>query len=74
MSDLVNQPPHYKTGDVECIEAIESALGEGYKYYLQGSIIKYIWRYEHKGKPLQDLQKAGWYLERLTDIAAVNEK
>ncbi len=74
MSDLVNHPPHYKAGEIECIEAIEAALGDGFKYYLQGSIIKYIWRYEHKGNPLQDLHKAGWYLERLTDIAAVNEK
>ncbi len=74
MADLVNQPPHYRAGDVECIEAIEAALGEGYKYYLQGSIIKYIWRYEHKGNPEQDLRKADWYLERLIDIAAANEK
>jgi len=74
MADLVNQPPHYKAGDVECIEAIEAALGDGYKYYLQGSIIKYIWRYEHKGNPEQDLRKADWYLERLIDIAAANEK
>jgi hypothetical protein len=74
MADLVNQPPHYRAGDVECIEAIEAALGDGYKYYLQGSIIKYIWRYEHKGNPEQDLRKADWYLERLIDIAAANEK
>lgn len=74
MADLVNQPPHYKAGDVECIEAIEAVLGDGYKYYLQGSIIKYIWRYEHKGNPEQDLRKADWYLERLIDIAAANEK
>ena len=26
-------------------DAIKSALGEGYEYYLQGNIIKYIWRY-----------------------------
>ena len=74
MADLVNQPPHYRAGDVECIEAIEAALGDGYRYYLQGSIIKYIWRYEHKGNPEQDLRKADWYLERLIDIAAANEK
>jgi len=74
MADLVNQPPHYRAGDVECIEAIEAALGDGYKYYLQGCIIKYIWRYEHKGNPEQDLRKADWYLERLIDIAAANEK
>jgi hypothetical protein len=64
-SDYVNHPPHYKQGDIECIDAIKAALGDGYKYYLQGSIIKYIWRCEHKENTVQDLQKASWYLQRL---------
>lgn len=63
--DYVNHPPHYKQGDIECIDAIKSALGDGFKYYLQGSIIKYIWRFEHKQNPVQDLQKSSWYLDRL---------
>lgn len=63
--DYVNHPPHYKQGDIECIDAIKAALGDGYKYYLQGSIIKYIWRFEHKENPVQDLQKSSWYLQRL---------
>ena len=29
------------------------------------NVIKYLWRYEEKGKPLQDVQKAKWYLEKL---------
>ena len=48
MSDMVNSPKHYTLGKVECLDAIKAALGPGYKYYLQGAIIKYIWRYEHK--------------------------
>ena len=63
--DVVNHPPHYKQGDIECIDAIKAALGDGYKYYLQGSIIKYIWRFEHKQNPVQDLQKSSWYLDKL---------
>jgi hypothetical protein len=63
--DYVNHPPHYKQGDIECIDAIKAALGNGFQYYLQGSIIKYIWRFEHKENPLQDLQKASWYLDKL---------
>ena len=63
--DFVNHPPHYKQGDIECIDAIKAALGDGYKYYLQGSIIKYIWRFEHKQNPVQDLQKSSWYLDKL---------
>ena len=39
MSDKVNRPEHYRKGRVECIDAIKSALGDGYRYYLQGSIL-----------------------------------
>lgn len=63
--DFVNHPPHYRQGDIECIDAIKAALGDGYKYYLQGSIIKYIWRFEHKENAVQDLQKSSWYLDKL---------
>ena len=52
---IVNSPPHYKQGDVECIEAIKAATGDGYQGYLQGNIMKYIWRYRAKGQSLNDL-------------------
>jgi len=62
--DNVNKPNHYRKGNVECIDAIKSATGDGYEYYLQGNIIKYMWRYKHKNG-LEDLQKAQWYLSEL---------
>jgi len=62
---IVNSPPHYKQGDVECIEAIKSATGAEYQGYLQGNIMKYIWRYRAKGQRLNDLKKAQWYLKEL---------
>ena len=62
----VENPAHYTFGAVECIDAIESSLTpEGFKGFLKGNIIKYLWRYEHKNGE-QDLQKAEWYLCRLT--------
>jgi hypothetical protein len=30
-------------------------------------VLKYLWRFEHKGNALQDLRKARWYLDRLID-------
>jgi len=65
--DPVNFPSHYNKGDIGCIDAIKSCQGDGFKYYLQGSAIKYVWRHEHKGKPIEDLQKARWYLDKLID-------
>ena len=65
--DMVNRPPHYNTTDIECIDAIKAATGEGFHYHLQGTMLKYLWRFEHKGNALQDLRKAAWYLDRLID-------
>ena len=65
--DLVNHPAHYKVGEVECIDAIQSALSETeFLGYCKGSALKYIWREEHKGGK-QDIAKAIWYLERILE-------
>ena len=65
--DPVNFPSHYNKGGIGCIDAIKSCQGDGFKYYCQGSAIKYIWRHEHKGKPVEDLDKAIWFLNKLRD-------
>ena len=66
-ADNVNSPSHYNYGKVECIEAIEESMTpEAFKGYLKGNAIKYLWRYERKSNAVQDLQKAAWYLSRLT--------
>jgi len=63
--DVVNHPPHYTQSHLECIDAIEAALGyDGFLDYCRGQVIKYIWRAPHKGSPTQDLAKAKWYIER----------
>ena len=62
--DMVNSPPHYNKSGVECIEAIAAATDDGYEYYLQGNIMKYLWRYRYKNGT-EDLKKAKWYLEKL---------
>ena len=66
-NDPVNFPSHYNKGGIGCIDAIKSCQGDGFKYYLQGSAIKYIWRHEHKGKPVEDLEKAIWFLNKLKE-------
>jgi hypothetical protein len=65
-SDMVNNPPHYNQSGIECIDAIAAATGEGYEYYLQGNILKYLWRYRYKNG-VEDLKKARFYLERLIE-------
>lgn len=64
--DSVNHPPHYKQGDVECIDAIRSALGpEGFHAYCKGQVVKYLWRADHKNNRIEDLRKAQFYMERI---------
>jgi hypothetical protein len=67
MTDLVNHPPHYTQGDIECIDAIQAALTpEEFRGYCKGNVIKYIWREQHKGAN-ESLRKAIWYMQRLLD-------
>jgi len=66
--DLVNSPPHYNQGGVECIEAIESILSvEEFIGYLRGNSLKYRWRFRYKNG-LQDLEKAKWYETKLEEL------
>ena len=68
--DMVNRPAHYTAGNVECIDALES-MSMGYHDAVQAAlawqVVKYIWRSPLKGKQLEDLQKAQFYLNRLIE-------
>ncbi|MFZ9393365.1 MAG: DUF3310 domain-containing protein [Ilumatobacteraceae bacterium] len=56
----VDHPPHYNVGKYEVIDVIEDwRLG-----FNLGNVIKYVARAEHKGRELEDLDKAAWYLAR----------
>ena len=67
--DMVGAPRHYNTGNIECIDAIEESMSSvAFKGYLKGNCMKYLWRYDYKGKQVEDLQKAGWYLNKLTEM------
>ena len=64
--DNVNHPSHYTQGGIECIEAIKASMShEAFCGYLKGNVQKYMWRYEKKANPVEDLKKARWYQERL---------
>lgn len=68
--DMVNHPPHYTAGGIECIDAMRAALGDaGFAFYLRGTVMKYLWRGPHKGAEAQDYQKAAWYLARLVALS-----
>jgi len=69
-SDEVNSPKHYTSGKQEVIDTIEDAISLAASVergFLQGQVLKYMLRMWHKGRPLQDAEKAQWYLTRLID-------
>ncbi|KIF80795.1 DUF3310 domain-containing protein [Noviherbaspirillum autotrophicum] len=58
--DAVNHPKHYIShpSGVECIQVTE------HMSFNLGNVVKYLWRADEKGAPLEDLKKARWYLDR----------
>ena len=72
--DVVNSPNHYNNGSIECIEGIQASMStEAFAGYLKGNCMKYLWRYDYKGKPVEDLQKAQWYLAKLLNVVVFEE-
>ena len=72
--DPVNKPLHYALeGGLECIDYMRQVLGlDGFIEYCHGNVIKYQHRYKYKNKPLQDMEKAQYYLNKMID--ALKEK
>lgn len=60
-NDNVNRPSHYTQRSVECITIAQHLP------FALGNAFKYIWRYEHKNNPIEDLSKALFYLEHFNN-------
>lgn len=63
INDPVNSPKHYTDSHpgMECIDLTADTT------FCLGNAIKYLWRYHSKGRPVEDLEKARWYLCRVID-------
>lgn len=72
MNSSVSHPEHYNNGEVECIDAIRSALTtEEYRGYLRGQILRYIWRAPYKEAYIVDMEKAQQYINWLIEELAL---
>ena len=67
--DMVNRPPHYRFGGYELLEVIKAKLRESKMDAVQSALwiqlIQYLFRFDVKGKPFDDLNKAKFYLNDL---------
>lgn len=59
VDDPVNHPRHYNNNPsgVECIQIVR------HMSFNVGNAIKYLWRVNDKGDPIENLEKAKWYIE-----------
>lgn len=55
----VNHPSHYNSGKIEVIDFIKDQKLD----FNLGDVVKYVCRAKHKGKYLEDLKKAKFYLD-----------
>lgn len=71
---VINHPPHYTAGKVECIDALEAATTglKGIEAVCTANAIKYLWRWKYKNG-VQDLQKAQWYINNLIAVCEEQE-
>ena len=68
--DMVNHPPHYTVGEIECIDYIRQQLGSGFYHYCLGQVYKYLHRHEFKGSKRTDLEKANFYFQLMLEEVA----
>ena len=61
MVDMVNEPPHYKSGGMEAIDVIEAFFADDFHL---ASAFKYLARAGKKGDYVEDLRKSIWYINR----------
>ena len=57
---IVDSPPHYTSHEsgIECIQVTE------HMNFCLGNVVKYVWRVDQKGDPIENLKKARFYIDR----------
>lgn len=64
--DMIQKPPHYNQFSFQPIDVIDEVTNyyEGSTAFHIGTVLKYLCRAPFKGKLLEDLKKANYYLTR----------
>jgi hypothetical protein len=57
-------PSHYSSGGIEAIDVIDAFSLD----FNLGNVVKYVLRARLKGKGVEDLEKAEWYLKRALKV------
>lgn len=66
--DNVNHPPHYNTGNFECIDVMLETQGRrAVMDFCICNAFKYIYRARNKNA-IEDVRKAIWYLHKFDEL------
>ena len=69
VTDNVNHPSHYETGNFECIDVmIETQGKEAVMDFCICNAFKYIYRHNNKNR-IEDIKKAKWYLDKYIELS-----
>ena len=68
----IENPDHYNKAKYECIDLIEK-LGL-YKSHHVANAFKYLYRWDSKDNPVENLDKARWYLDRKIELMSTVEE
>lgn len=66
MNDPVNHPAHYTSHPAKCAcgNGVECIQITEHMNFCVGNAVKYLWRHGAKGDPIENLEKARWYIDR----------
>ena len=74
MNDEINTPTHYHKGGIDVIGFAEKQFSvEERRGFYRISALKYVTRFQDKGAPVKDLNKAKFFIDKLIELEAIEE-
>jgi hypothetical protein len=71
--EMVSHPSHYVKGGIECFDVIKAFFGmDAFESFCLSNSLKYIMRCKEKGKYLEDIKKASFYLNEIIKMHEEN--
>lgn len=67
--DIINRPSHYFRGGIDVIGFAERQFSvEERRGFYRISALKYVTRFQDKGAPIKDLNKAKFFIDKLIEL------
>ena len=75
MVDDINFPAHYHKGGIDVIGFAERQFSvEERRGFYRISALKYVTRFQDKGAPVKDLNKAKFFIDKLIDLEMMEDE